>query len=102
MEAILAGRQDLAFKLADLGFISHAYAASINQQQSPPPACNTSHPDAFSGNARFIKAAICAGALITSQSIPDMDAVENSNCPWSGMIQRANAVKAERRSINVP
>ncbi|KAK9867126.1 hypothetical protein WJX84_000721, partial [Apatococcus fuscideae] len=64
MEATLAGRQDLAFKLAELGFVTQDYAAGINQPQAGaaralPPA--TSGPDAFSGNARFIKAAICAG-----------------------------------------
>ena len=70
MEAILAGRQDLAFKLADLGFVTRPYAAGINYDQGatrPVPAHGTSNPDAFSGNARFIKAAICAGTL----SAPD-------------------------------
>ncbi|KAK9848234.1 hypothetical protein WJX84_008694, partial [Apatococcus fuscideae] len=64
MEAILAGRQDFAKKLADLGFITHSYAASINSdhsQQQSMPAHDTSSPDKFSHNARFIKAAICAG-----------------------------------------
>lgn len=64
MEAILAGRQDLAFKLADLGFVARAYAAGINyEKRTAGPADHMSNPDAFSGNARFIKAAICAGMV---------------------------------------
>ena len=76
MEAILAGRQDLAFKLAGLGFVTHAYAAGINRDQrqvEPLPAAGTSNPDSFSHNARFIKAAICAGvcqSLLQDQIVP--------------------------------
>lgn len=65
MEATLQGRADFAGTLADLGFLPRTY---VND------ACSTSGCDSdadghagldeYSGNARVIKAAICAGASV--------------------------------------
>ena len=58
LEATLNNRADFAGILADLGFVSPAYAAHCNAAN----ALEASHgQDAMSGNARVIKAAICAG-----------------------------------------
>lgn len=55
MEAILAGRDDFAAALADLGFANREYCHALQ-------AGSTSESlDKFSGNARIVKSAICAG-----------------------------------------
>jgi hypothetical protein len=62
MEATLQGRAEYAGILADLGFLSREYAQSFNNAEAAgklDPAF-----DEFSGNARIIKAAICAGAVL--------------------------------------
>ena len=58
MEATLSGRAEYACILADLGFVDSDYAARCNMSgiQEDPDGQN-----AMSGNARVIKAAICAG-----------------------------------------
>ena len=58
MEATLNGRAEYATILADLGFVSPDYAACCNTSDALGDACGQ---DDMSGNARVIKAAICAG-----------------------------------------
>ena len=58
MEATLNGRAEYARILADLGFVNPDYAARCN---SPGTRPDSNCQDAMSGNARVIKAAICAG-----------------------------------------
>ena len=65
MEATLNGRAEYARILADLGFISPDYAMSCNSIDIPE---DTHGQDAMSGNARVIKAAICAGTPATKRS----------------------------------
>lgn len=60
MEATLHGRAEYAGILADLGFVSPGYAAQCNASDLQE---DTSGQDSMSGNARVIKAAICAGEL---------------------------------------
>ena len=62
MEATLNGRAEYARILADLGFVSPDYATHCNSlgiSEGPDGQ------DAMSGNARVIKAAICAGRTTT-------------------------------------
>lgn len=55
LEAILAGRADFAAALSVMGFVDQDYLGNLGQG-------TTEHKvDEFSGNARFVKAAICAG-----------------------------------------
>ena len=58
LEATLNNRADFADILADLGFVSPAYAAHCNSANAIEDSYGQ---DAMSGNARVIKAAICAG-----------------------------------------
>lgn len=58
LEATLNNRADFASILADLGFVSPAYAAHCNSANASEDSYGQ---DAMSGNARVIKAAICAG-----------------------------------------
>ena len=66
LEAALNNRADFAGILADLGFVSSAYAAHCN---SANPMDDSYGQDAMSGNARVIKAAICAGEYPPQTSI---------------------------------
>lgn len=65
MEATLNGRAEYARVLADLGFVSPDYAISCNTLDVPEDIYGQ---DAMSGNARVIKAAICAGGLARSET----------------------------------
>ena len=58
LEATLNNRADFAGILADLGFVSPAYAVHCNSANAVEDSYGQ---DAMSGNARVIKAAICAG-----------------------------------------
>lgn len=55
MEAVLAGREDYAASLADLGFASQSFVDGL-KTDSPRQRL-----DEYSSNARIVKAAICAG-----------------------------------------
>ncbi len=68
MEGILAGRSDYAAALVDLGFVSHSYCRGINDGQVDPTPLG---PDEHSGNARIVKAALCAGADLSSIHLLD-------------------------------
>jgi len=59
MEATAASRADLAAQLADLGFLPAAYARAC-RDGGPMPAEAAAYDD-HSGNARIVKAALCAG-----------------------------------------
>lgn len=59
MEGILSGRHDFAKALVELGFVSQTYLHTLNEL--PQNAAQTA-VDEFSGNARIVKAAICAGS----------------------------------------
>ena len=60
MEAILAGRGDYAIALADLGFTRRSYQHSLHNGRA------NDRLDEYSGNARMVKAAMCAGILLTT------------------------------------
>ena len=66
LEATRNNRADFASILADLGFVSPAYAARCNSANAME---DSSGQDAMSGNARVIKAAICAGKIPPLQSL---------------------------------
>ena len=55
--SILDGRVEIARILADVGFVSSAYAQRIARGISE----GDSHFDAFATNSRFVRAALCAG-----------------------------------------
>lgn len=59
MEATLQGRAEYAAILADLGFLPPSHAAAYANGNAD---AQNAHYDEYSGNARVIKAAICAGA----------------------------------------
>jgi hypothetical protein len=59
MEATAASRADFAAQLADLGFLPAAYARAC-RDGGPMPAEAAAYDD-HSGNARIVKAALCAG-----------------------------------------
>ena len=63
MEAILAGREDYAAALTDLGFSDHGFSEALRSGSSKHPL------DEFSGNARIVKAAMCAGVPSPGLSI---------------------------------
>lgn len=56
MEAILAGREDYAAALTDLGFSDKGFSEALRA------GSNRHQLDEYSGNARIVKAAMCAGA----------------------------------------
>lgn len=58
MEAILAGREDYAAALADLGFVDQGFQTALRAGSSEHQV------DEFSGNARIVKAAVCAGKTL--------------------------------------
>ena len=58
MEAILAGRDDYAAALRDLGFSDDGFREALRASSS------THTLDEYSNNARIVKAAICAGAAL--------------------------------------
>ena len=60
MEATAAARADFAGQLADLGFLSPAYARACADGTYPLPPEAAAFDD-MSGNARIVKAALCAG-----------------------------------------
>lgn len=60
MEATVATRADFAGQLADLGFLSPAYARACADGTHPLPPEAAAFDD-MSGNARIVKAALCAG-----------------------------------------
>ena len=60
MDATLAGRADYAAVLAELGFVPCEYLQALSEQSEE--AISQHSLDEFSGNARIVKAALCAGA----------------------------------------
>ncbi|KAK9846310.1 hypothetical protein WJX81_001334 [Elliptochloris bilobata] len=60
MEAMAATRADFAAQLADLGFLPCSYARACAEGAHPLPPEAAAFDDA-SGNARIVKAALCAG-----------------------------------------
>lgn len=60
MEATAATRADFAAQLADLGFLPPSYARACAEGARALPADAAAFDDA-SGNARIVKAALCAG-----------------------------------------
>ena len=72
LEATLNNRADFAGILADLGFVSPAYAAHCNSANAMEDSYGQ---DVMSGNARVIKAAICAGEyspLTSIEAVPTL------------------------------
>ena len=59
MEAILAGREDYAAALTELGFSDPGFRDALRNGRSKHQL------DEFSGNARIVKAAMCAGAIFS-------------------------------------
>lgn len=82
MEATLNGRAEYARILADLGFVSSAYAARCN---SPDITEGADGQDAMSSNARVIKAAICAGKNATTEQA-DCGVLPSSRRTWMAQI----------------
>ena len=77
MDATLNGRAEYARILADLGFVSAEYAARCNS-----PSIAEDDQDAMSGNARVIKAAICAGtSALHCRAVRLFCAYINMQCP---------------------
>ena len=60
MEATAATRADFAAQLADLGFLPPSYARACAEGARALPPDAAAFDDA-SGNARIVKAALCAG-----------------------------------------
>ena len=60
MEATAATRADFAAQLADLGFLPPSYARACAEGARALPPDAAAFDDA-SGNARVVKAALCAG-----------------------------------------
>lgn len=65
MEVTLQGRAEYAGILAEFGFLPQQYAMTCNDSGSSSNELKGIH-DEYSGNARIIKAAICAGEKLIS------------------------------------
>ncbi len=69
MEAALQGRTEYAGILADLGFLPAGYAGACSNGAQCPSEEEYAHYDEYSGNARVIKAAICAGESFSAMQL---------------------------------